>query len=296
MKNPVIHLCIFALLLIFLWGLTGNAGASSTPPNSSNSSASEGSGETTELPLKIFKLNHLPAEIALEYASLYLSNESRTAVDSRTNSLLVRDYPENIAKIDELLRRMDVPLPMVRIKVDLHGVTGHHQTGIQAGVSPKGKHGQVWVSPNIQSGASTVKSSLNLLVISGGSGFIKIGERAADPLWFYNYFLGRGYIKQGVVFKEVSTGFFIKPKVRGSRIEMTIAPGISYYDGKNRDRIILREMETTVIIKDGESTVLGVSDQDSQQNESFIGRIIGTHSLKENQFFTFTVSGKIVKE
>lgn len=256
----------------------------------------EGAEKPGKMVLKIFKLKHRPPDSVIEQVSIYLSGEAKIATDNRTNSLLVRDYPENLAKIGELLALIDIPAPMVNVKISFQGVTTNSSSGIY-GAAVKTRRGWRWVvNPQIASGSQSRSGTMSLTIISGTSGFIKVGERVIQPVWYYDYFLRHGYLRQGVVFQDVMTGFFVTPQVRGDEIEVSVAPGVSYYDGKKRNRIIVREMETTVMVKDGQSVALGVSDVSEKSNDSLIGQITGAGSSKKGDFFSMIMTVRKFKE
>ena len=49
--------------------------------------------------LKVFQINYRKAEEMEKTVQLLLSPEGRISVDKRTNSLIVKDYPENIRTV-----------------------------------------------------------------------------------------------------------------------------------------------------------------------------------------------------
>ena len=49
--------------------------------------------------LKVFQINYRKAEEMEKTVQLLLSSEGRISVDKRTNSLIVKDYPENIRTV-----------------------------------------------------------------------------------------------------------------------------------------------------------------------------------------------------
>ena len=255
-------------------------------------------GEEGKMTHRIFRLSHrTPVEMA-EVIKLYLSKNGVFAMDNRTNSLIVKDYPENLEKIARLVVQTDVPAPQVRIKVNFMGSTTRNNSSLYAGAVKSGGNWYVVANPNISSSKTSTTGSMNLAVTSGSSGFIRVGQSVPQSYvtWFYDYALRRGYVTRQVVFKEVSTGFYATPSVRGDNIYLDVSPGISYFDGKHRSRVIFREARTSVRIRDGQTMVLGVSDSDKKGSRGLISRIVGGGSFRENQVFSMTVTVKIIKE
>ena len=68
-----------------------------------------------EMKTRIFVLNARPAEATVEMVQPLLSPEGKVIPDTRLNKLVVRDTPEVLAEIEELLQQIDVHLPQVRI-------------------------------------------------------------------------------------------------------------------------------------------------------------------------------------
>ncbi len=48
-----------------------------------------------------------------------LSPEGRISEDSRTNSLIITDVPERFARLEEMINRLDIPVPQVLIEAEI---------------------------------------------------------------------------------------------------------------------------------------------------------------------------------
>lgn len=254
-----------------------------------------GGGASTH---RIFRLSNASPESLVDAIKLYLSPDGAYAVDARTNSLVVRDYPENLEKIAQVIKDLDVPSPQVRIYVQFLGRSAGSSTSLYGG-AVKGKNGWLLVAdPRIESSAGSTSGTMNLAVMSGTSGFIKMGESVPTSYvgWFYDYALQRGYVAQSVIFREVTTGFYVTPQVRGDSVLLEIAPGVQYFDGRKRDRIIFKEAQTQVRLKDGQTMALGVSDSSSGGSSGLISHIVGTGSFQKNEVFSMAVTVKIIEE
>jgi len=248
-----------------------------------------------EMSHKVFRISNCKAESMVPVAQLYLSPGGKIVVDERTNALIVKDYPENLAQIEAILKDTDVPTPQVVVNVKFLGNEKSSTTGIYAGAK-KTKNGWVIAAqPNISGSDSSISTSMKLMIMSGSDGFIKMGEQIPYTQWFYQYCLGRGYIGQAVVFKEVSTGFFVSPQVMEDHIVVSIAPGIYYHDGKNRNMIRFVECQTTVSVKDGQTVVIGVGNTKEESTNLLISRILGVEHIKSDEVYTMMLTVKKVK-
>ena len=256
------------------------------------------SQETKGEPIsKLIKLNNGTCEELEPVARMYLSKDGKIVAIPRLNALMVKDYVENIKKIEAILKSADIPSPMVRVTVNFMGRSQQTTTGIYAGAVPYGKYWVVGVKPNFTSSNQNVSSSVNMAIQSGSSGFFRVGENVPYKSWFYSYCTRHGYIKsEGIQFVSVSTGFFVSPQVRGDRIFVSIAPGISYFDGNKPGRIKFVEAASEVEVKDGQTVVLGVGDSAGSGSENLISNILGSGSFKGNEKFTIMLTVKKVRQ
>lgn len=249
-----------------------------------------------DLPYKIFRLKHRKASSVEEIVKLYMSSEGKMAIDKRTNSVIVRDHPENLARIADIINDVDKPVPQVRVHVKFLGRKQTSGSGIFATSQKTGNNWKVCVHPGLTSATSNRTANLNLAIMSGESGFIKVGKKVPYPTWFYKYSFHHGYVTKGVVFQDVSTGFYVTPHVREDRIKLKIAPGIKYFDGNRWGQIIYREAQTTITVKEGQSVVVGVSESGDRETRGLISKIVGAKQLLTNEVFSMVLSVDIIKE
>ena len=62
-----------------------------------------------------------------------------------------------------------------------------------------------------------VTGEQTLLVMSGSEGRIAVGRSIPYTDWFYWYTKNRGYMIKETKFKDVSTGFVVRPRVAGKQ-------------------------------------------------------------------------------
>lgn len=274
---------IFSVIIISLFLFSGVVWGEEAPAS-------------VKMPYKVFRLSHRPAASVVDIIGIYLSKEGKAVVDERTNSLIVKDYGENLAKIEEMIKSLDVPMPQVQVYIKFLNFSRSDNSAVYGGARYDGRGWRVALNPDFSSVSTNSASSMNLAIISGSSGFIKMGERVPYAQWFYEYSLGRRYITRNVVFQDVATGFFVTPNVRPAGIEISVAPGIYYFDGKNRNRIIFREMETSLFVKEGQTVVIGAGDTQNSANVGLISRIIGGGSYNKSESFSMMLTVKRIKD
>ena len=98
--------------------------------------------------LKVFQINYRKAEEMEKTVQLLLSPEGRISVDKRTNSLIVKDYPENIRAVADFLKEQDRRPQQVKIKIRYVDEATLKRVGASVGWQYRGGH---WAIGNIMS-------------------------------------------------------------------------------------------------------------------------------------------------
>jgi type IV pilus assembly protein PilQ len=123
--------------------------------------AKEAEIRVEDLALEIVPISYSKAEDLVGQLSSFLSGRGSITTDKRTNSLIVKDIEENIAKIKSLVAELDIPTPQVRIEARIVIVDEGYvkNLGIQWGATYSDASGNV-----IQgfSGGPTTGSLINL--------------------------------------------------------------------------------------------------------------------------------------
>ena len=267
-----------------------------------------------ELPHKMFRFNNASCEEMEAVIRLYLSPDGKIAVVKRLNAILVKDHAENLKKIEAVLKKSDVPSPMVKVNVQFLGRSHYKNNAIYAGAVQRGNHWRIGVRPDFSNTKQTNSTSMSLMIMSGSSGFIKIGENVPYRSWFLQYCRRYGYIVgEQVQFVSVSTGFYVTPQVRGNNIFVSISPGIAYFDGKKNGRIKFREAQSEVMVKNNQTVVLGVGNTSSEgsgihagasgnvevtkkQTKALMHYILGGGSYSSDEVFTMLLTVKKVRQ
>ena len=110
--------------------------------------------------LKVFQINYRKAEEMEKTVQLLLSSEGRISVDKRTNSLIVKDYPENIRTVADFLKEQDRRPQQVKIKIKYVDEATLKRVGASVGWQYRGGH---WAIGNIMSN----KKGMNIDALLG---------------------------------------------------------------------------------------------------------------------------------
>jgi len=241
---------------------------------------------------KIFHITNRNASEIEALVKMFLSPEGQIVSDDRSNVLVVKDYPSVIAKIEQFIPNVDKPLPQVRIYVGYNDSLSSSASGwgISGVVTNKFWVAGIWGGS--ASGSSASSGTMNLVTMSGSWGEITCGEQIFSPQWFFDYALGCGYITAIPVYRSVSTGFGVRPVVRGDTIELTVAPQISYFTDSGRNTIRFMKASTTMTVKDGQTVAMGAGNS---EDSLVVKQILGSVNASSSQSSTLILTPVIEK-
>lgn len=92
--------------------------------------AKDASLKAEELVTRIMYLNYADAGKSVDVAKSNLSTRGEIKVDSRTNSLVVRDVPDNLTKVEKIVRDLDQRTPQVQIEARIVQATKTFSRGL----------------------------------------------------------------------------------------------------------------------------------------------------------------------
>jgi hypothetical protein len=228
-----------------------------------------------EMEVKLIKLNYRGAEEVIPLIKIFMSPEGQVVADARTNTLIIKDYPENIARIEEFLKGQDIPMPTVSITAQFLDNTATRAAGPPVRIIAGQGQWAAVVYPSA-SGTQAKSEALDIMVMSGSEATIAIGESVPYVQWFWTYAYNLGYITQNVVFERVATSLCVIPHVRGDVIRLRVIPQISWFSQKEKGVIKFREAATELEMRSGDSIAIAASSsKDSVINRVLQARYVG---------------------
>jgi len=234
--------------------------------------------------LRIFQLSNRPAAATVEMVRQVLNPTGTVLAEERLNKLIVKDTPDALQRVADLLQQIDQPAPQVRITVNFSG--GGPSNGYNAGVgaATAGRNNRVGVQGNaaVYNTNTNVNASQNLLVMSGEKGRIMVGRDLLTVQPYWNYANGLGVLPPGVLFQTVSTGFAVEPIVIGDNIRLKVTPWISYQGPNGPGQLEFAESATTLNVRNGDSVMLSSGTQSRSVSSSGVGAS-GTGVYAENR-------------
>lgn len=244
-----------------------------------------------ELQIRIFELSNRPAEATVEPVRMVLSPSGTVLPDPRTQTLIVRDSPEALQRVAELLERLDVPAPLIRLSVRFEGAAGHRGQG--AGIAWDPARDRILAGAGAREAGSVSTGQQDLLVMSGEEARLVLARDLVEvrPYWI----LARdwGLVAPGVVFRQVSTGFVVRPRALGERISVEVIPWFSYLGPEGPGDVRFTEAATTLILQDGQTVQLGASGFQSESARRVFGRILGAGSSGSWESSSLSLSARI---
>lgn len=217
-----------------------------------------------------------------DHASL-LSKRGSVRVDARTNMVYIQDISDRILPLKTLLQRLDVPVKQVQIKARLASVDSSVEKtlGVHFGVSAPGvtnvSPGQYSVAVAHLPDGSSLDIKLSALESEGRAELISSPQLFTANLQTANIEAG-----EEVPYQEVSesggTAIAFKKAVLGLKVTPQVLPGdkVLLQLEINQDRpshqlvlgmptIATRKIKTTVLIKAGQTIVLGGIYEDNRE-------------------------------
>jgi type IV pilus assembly protein PilQ len=239
----------------------------------------------TSQPLEyyIIRLSHSRAQEIQTAVQPLASSDGMIQIDTRTNSLIIRDYPENIALIDEIVKQLDIPVRQIRIEAKMLEVDSDRlrELGLNWNLNVTGANPLV-ITGNTNLGASTaadfvttltsgtmsldatisaletqglanIQATPSISVLDNAPGNIFMGELI--PLRQLDI---AGNVT--VQLQQVGTELLVTPHVvKDDRIILELAPKRESFRVDPSAGIIIttQRASTTVEVGDGETVVIG---------------------------------------
>lgn len=248
-----------------------------------------------DLAVRVFQLNNRPALATVEPVRLVLSPAGQVVPDERTETLIVKDTPEALARVETLLSQIDVPAPQVRVTVAFQGAAAN--SGLQGGAAWNPNNGQIYVGGGAYDNSASTRGSQNLLVMSGEEARIVVGRDLVQVQPYWTWANQYGLLPPGVVIRQVTTGFVVQPRVGGNdAITLTLTPWFSYDGPNGAGDVRFTEASTSVQLRDGDTINLGASSASGASSQGVFGLILGGGTGSSSESGSMTVSAKIQKD
>jgi len=184
-----------------------------------------------------------------------ISQQGYISADLPSNSLIVIDQPEVLQRIQDLVSRIDQPVPQLRIHVQYgydnsrRGQSASVAGGVKVGDASIGvgdKHSEgIDVALSTGGGQQQNRREYIVMVRSGSTAYISSGYDVPYPERWSRLSHKHGHIRGTVTFKKVDTGYDVRPVLVGEVVQLEITPHISYLNARGvRQPIMFAEAAT----------------------------------------------------
>jgi hypothetical protein len=216
------------------------------------------------------RLTHRQVADVLPAAEPLVSPGGFISADRRTNSLIVIDNPDAIARIQRLVQELDREVALLKIRVQYANVRTSEKR--QPEPSPPDKPPDTAATLGnelIQDGSRetnpseghTQKQRLSEYVIrvrSGSVAYIEAGYDVPQRQRWQQLSHRYGYVPATAVFQKVASGYNVRPVLTGDQVQIDITPRINYFDHRGRNqKIYFMEAATTLFAPLGEWVDIG---------------------------------------
>lgn len=225
--------------------------------------------------LHIIELKHRPAaELIPAVQPLLKANEALSATDYR---LIVRATDARIREIEPLIRKLDVARRQLTVSVRhttvaenerrTHSLQGEAEIGKRGRVILPGRgdrEGAAGIERNgirytteSRTGAGREEQTQMLRVQDGGTAFIRAGQSIPHIQRVLTLSGKRAVLIEGVALQDVTTGFEVRPRVRGENVQLDITPRLARAADPAHGLVNFQELSTSVNVRLGEWIDLG---------------------------------------
>ena len=221
------------------------------------------------------------------------------AITGQGFQLFLRAPPDTQAQVKQMIGALDVAPKMLLISVfqgsdrDLRALRvegGFQATGGDGDVSigtsgGRGRGADVHISTDNVGGGANVISTRGRLqdnpihqlrVSEGSEGYIETGQ--AIPYFSGARWVAPGTVVGGVDYKDVTTGFYVLPRVHSDQVTLQVSPFKQSLSSKRGGDINTQSAHTTITGRLGEWLPIGGVTQQTQQSRSGIGSYSSTQS------------------
>lgn len=251
---------------------------------------------------RTFALESTSVEGLEEQLSKFLSEAGKIVVNKEQNSLMVVDYPENVDRVSQYVKMIDLGQRQVMIEAKImeinldkeqelginwtwsdpdfsgwSGLTGTVSQSLSAGttvfnLTASNDHITAGLQAMMSEGKANLLSSPRISVMDGDQATIKVLEQIPYVKTETSYESGVPIVTEEVQFKEAGITLEVTPQITPTGyIKMKIHPKIDQLTGWTETEdpqpiIDTREAETQVRVKDGQTIILGGLLKDDNKN------------------------------
>jgi type II secretory pathway component GspD/PulD (secretin) len=222
----------------------------------------------------VIRIKYRGAEELAPIVQSLLSPDGHLSIDTRINSLVIVDNPAAIRRVQGYLKRFDVPIERLRIRVRFYEKQTDDQRSAVVDGSVSGKNWRITTGRQNKDGvevnledrkrAQNSVSEYFVMTSSGSPAYIAAGKEIPyRQTWGYR--IGQHRRRSGpVTYKKIETGFDVTPRIVGDQVNLKITPRVTH-DTTTDGVIRFHGAQTHLMVPLGQWVEIGGSG--GQQNE-----------------------------
>jgi type II secretory pathway component GspD/PulD (secretin) len=257
----------------------------------------------TPLPeLKAYSLGLADGPNAVTVITNMLGADARVVFEPGTRKLLIIASSNQHAIAAMIIKELNVPPKNVSITVNFRGMGNSDRTSASVTGGARvtrskqgGTQTTIRFNPDLvdQHSETTSNTRQQLLVISGKSAILSIGEDVPYIEWIMDYGFHHRIIEQQLQWQRVGSFLVIEPTVvgEGPLIRVKLTPELSGLVDNSPYRTRFETVSTEVVVSDGVPFTIGGGGQ----NQDFYSRfLIGVDRSGKRQNLTIEMTATIL--
>jgi type II secretory pathway component GspD/PulD (secretin) len=223
------------------------------------------------------------------------------AISGQGFNIFLRSSPQTLTLVKDMIAVLDTPAKMLQVSVFQGSERDLSTLGVSANIQIKSGNASVDVGSGTDNnnaaggsitygnaGSSASVSGIrtqesvednpvhHVRVTEGTEAYIETGEQI--PYFYGPARTGRGGFAGGVEYKDVVTGFYVLPRIRGDNVILEVSPFKSSRSNTGGDNIDVQSADTTITGRIGEWLLIGGVTEQMEQTRSEIGTTTTTQS------------------
>lgn len=211
--------------------------------------------------LRTFDLRHRSAEELIPILRPILDADG--AISGSGYTLIVRSNKENLAQIATLVERLDQAAEQLLISVE----QGGERQGRGSGAEVAGNEQRIGARVYSTQREKLESIGQQLRVMEGQWATIRVGQSIPQVVQQYRHSVRGSEVEQRIEYKDVDSGFEVRPRVRGDEVILEIRPFRATPSKSGGGVIEQQSLFTTVRGKLGQWLEIGGHTEQQQTNE-----------------------------
>lgn len=231
---------------------------------------------------EVYSVFYAELDTIKEAVQLMVGEGGSVVLEPKQRKLIVMATDAEHKQIEALLKELNAPPKNVFIQVEFLGSSREKQSEYSIGAKGRvvireggATSGKITIKPRVINELSegSSRSMQSLLVMSGRTGEIFIGEEVPYAEWFLDYATLYGYLDETLTLKwhKVGASLLVEPRViDNGLIHLKLTPQIKGLVDNNPYHTKFSQVATEITVRDGQTVNLGGLAKDNDFYRRFL--------------------------